>query len=509
MSASEAVLKKSTFYDEIMKIISNPPVYLQEIEAWLDVKLRHASTGVRLDQVTDLIHLVSILKTKQCSNYVFALQVYTAERTSAESQKSLITAIMMMPGQDDKICELICYLAQENALERYTRISHLPPIRFYQDNGRSNECRYDEYKEWYLLFELFSLCKIAPHKAIPLIARWLTANTPSTQDIHAFLKLLKIMDEMEVLHYEIIETITPYLKNQASIEKINLFLLKLQRNNLLNSEVFEHALPLLKHLSALDTFFTFYEDELKSPPSRSSILQRLRPYCQMLLPAKKSYDDHVEANTPLHQAVLEGNARNLELTLSFANRKLLAHTSYENTALVLACKIANKSAAKRILAKMQEFECDVNQADHHGMTALHWAKFYHFDDLVSDLMRAGANDKLKTKSGENCDYFYNHRFKLNDFKIEGPEIIEDAFKLKNAALTDLCFHMDKIALNLKLASQIEIDDLYASSDTAQYRSANRFQLFFKTLRSRLINWLEEQQRLSHQSNPASASLGLV
>ena len=503
MSASEAALKKSTFFDRIIKIINNPPVYLNEIEKWLDAELQHAPGGC-LDQVTELIHLVHILKTKQCSNYIFALQVYTAERTAPESRKALITAIMMMPGQDDKTCNLICHLAQENALERYTQISHLPPVRFYQENSFNNEYRYDEYKEWYLLFELFSICKITPHETIPLIAHWLITNTPSTQDLHAFLKLLQMMNGTELLRSEIIEKTIPYLKNKTSIEQVESFFLKLQRNNLLKPELLEQVLPLLKHIQVIDAFFSFYEEELKSPLSRNSILRRLTPYYQMLLPADKSYDDHVITNTPLHQAVIDGNTRNLEYALSFANRKLLTHTSYENTALVLACKVANKPAAQRILAKMQELECDVNQADHHGMTALHWAKFYHFDDLADDLIRAGANEKLKAANGKNCDYFYHCKFKLSDFKIEGPEIIEDAFKLKNCALTDLSFHMDKIALNLKLASQIEIDDLYAHSGAARYRSANRFLLFFKTFRSRLVNWLEEQQDISHQSHLVSA-----
>ncbi|PYD07793.1 ankyrin repeat domain-containing protein, partial [Pseudomonas syringae pv. syringae] len=155
---------------------------------------------------------------------------------------------------------------------------------------------------------------------------------------------------------------------------------------------------------------------------------------------------------------------NLERTLAFANRNLLIKSSYENTALLLACKLADKESARLILAKMQELGCDVNQKDHHGMTALHWANFYHFDELIRELEVAGADPKLKAANGKTCEYFYQHQFTMNDLKLNGKEIIDGEFKLSECALTDIAFHMDKIALNLKLTTPSEIAELYARDE---------------------------------------------
>ncbi|HAT9733389.1 TPA: ankyrin repeat domain-containing protein, partial [Legionella pneumophila subsp. pneumophila] len=66
------------------------------------------------------------------------------------------------------------------------------------------------------------------------------------------------------------------------------------------------------------------------------------------------------------------------------------------------------------------------------------------------------------------------------------------------ALTDIAFHMDKIALNLKLTTPSEIAELYARDEMAQIRSSNRFYLFFKLFRPKLINWLEKQNGLEPQ-----------
>ena len=131
------------------------------------------------------------------------------------------------------------------------------------------------------------------------------------------------------------------------------------------------------------------------------------------------------------------------------------------------------------------------------MTALHWAHFYHFNDLIAELIAAGANPQLKTLSGKSPKYFSEHSFTLEDLKIEGKDIIEDAFKLKNNALTDVAFHMDKIVCHLKLATPDEIKSLFLENESAQIRAANRFYLFFKTFRTRLIEWQGKHQHMGY------------
>lgn len=45
--------------------------------------------------------------------------------------------------------------------------------------------------------------------------------------------------------------------------------------------------------------------------------------------------------------------------------------------------------------------------------------------------------------------------------------------------------------------------LYQSDEGAQIRSSNRFYLFFKTFRPRLIEWLGKQRELDFQSDQAT------
>ncbi|CEG56107.1 protein of unknown function [Legionella fallonii LLAP-10] len=101
------------------------------------------------------------------------------------------------------------------------------------------------------------------------------------------------------------------------------------------------------------------------------MLKYLHHFCLMIHPTESSYDDFIPKNTPLHQAILEQDGRKLELTLStFVTPQLLTYASCKNTALLLACKVADKKA-------------------------------------------------LKTRSGKICDYFYHHQLTLRDFRIIG------------------------------------------------------------------------------------------
>ncbi|KTD73910.1 Dot/Icm T4SS effector AnkQ/LegA10 [Legionella tucsonensis] len=498
MASSQVEVKKIILNDKIIALVNKPGVHFDEIDGLLSEELTVVPGGKALDQLTDFIHLVSYIKAKCYSNPVLALQVFISENTNQETRKALIKAIGMAPAREDKIYELICFLAQKDKLTRYTQITHVTPLRFTIDEG--GLAYTEECSDWYLIFDLFGLCKSLPSELIPLMAELLTTANPSMEDLRALEQFLKFIDKLDLLRKDIIETMLPQLRYKNSIEKLQSFLGYLQSNDLLYPNILKHTLLLLHHLDALKIFFNVYLQELQSARACQETLEKLNLFCQLSLPEKGSHDDVVPTNTPLHQAVIERNPFNLEHSLRLANSKLLLATSYDNTALILACKLADREAAKHILKKMRELKCDVNHADHHGMTALHWARFYHFDDLSMELIAAGANEELKTTNGKNCTYFAKHQFTLADFKIEGREIAEDFFKLKNCALTDIAFHADKIALNLKLTTSKEVLDLYQNDETAQIRSSNRFFLFFKTFRTRLVEWLGKQRELDYQSS---------
>lgn len=495
MSSSTLHVEAIAFNNWLLAIINTADIPIDEIEVKVAAGFKETWANSQFQQLTDLTHLVCFIKNKNFSNPTLALRTYTDENTLSISKTALIKAIRMLPPQDDKIYELVCYLALNNKLERYTNITEAPPLQIYQGDGV-----FDEYKEWYLLFELFEITRKIPPELIPTIADLLMTKTPSLQDLIALTKFLKLINQLGLLRQDFMENIIPYLSNKTSIEKFELFVLQLEEYDLLNSGVLKTIYPFFNQLNALDAFFSFYHEELQHSSTPLLLMQEiLQPYCQMSVPNKESYDDQVPTNTPLHLAIIEGNRENLNRTLAFANRNLLTKRSYENTALILACKLADKEAARLILAKMRELGCDINQSDHHGMTALHWANFYHFDELIRELINAGADAKLKEENGRTCDYFYQHKFTITDFKLNGKEIIEGEFKLHNSALSDIGFHMDKIALNLKLTTPSEIEELYHGDEIAQIRSTNRFHLFFKLFRPRLLKWLDVQNELENQS----------
>lgn len=476
----------------------------------MDAELTTVTAGRALDQLTDFIHLVTFLRLKRFSDPLRALQIFADINTTPETAKALVNAIRMAPAQDDKIYELICILAQNEKLSRYTNITHVTPLRFamiVNKSGSAKEPIYveEECKEWYLLFDLFGLCKNLPRDLIPLLAKHLCTTSPSAEDLQALRLFLNHLDKLKLLHYELVTVMLPQLNNKRNIVNLQSLLLLLQNNDLLHPQILDQALPWLPHLDVLKIFFSIYYEELQSASSCRETLEKLPLYCQLSLPAAGNFDDVVTTNTPLHLAVIQGTPLSLKQALRLANPKLLLATSYENTALVLACKLADKQSAELILARMRELGCDVNQADHHGMTALHWARLYHFDNLATELIAAGANEKIKTANGKSSTYFAKHQFTLADFKIEGHEIIEDNFKLNNSALTDIAFHADKIALNLKLTSSDEIMDLYQRDGAAQIRSSNRFILFFKTFRTRLIEWLGKQRELDLEAGQSAAA----
>lgn len=67
-----------SFYDRITKLINNSEVSINAIEACLETEFQQASRLEDSYRITHLIHFVSIMKTRECSNFIFALQVYTA-----------------------------------------------------------------------------------------------------------------------------------------------------------------------------------------------------------------------------------------------------------------------------------------------------------------------------------------------------------------------------------------------------------------------------------------------
>ncbi|HHT0594074.1 TPA: Dot/Icm T4SS effector AnkQ/LegA10 [Legionella anisa] len=502
MATSQVGAKKIIFSDKIIALVNKPDFHFDSLDALVSEELAVVPGGKALDQLTDFIHLVSFIKEKHFSHPVLVLHVFLNENTSQETRRALIKAIRLAPARDDKIYELICLLAQKEKLARYTQITHVTPLRVKRSEGDQEYT--EEYSDWYLIFDLFGLCKSLPSELIPLMAELLTTVNPSVEDLQTLEQFLKFIDRLDLLRKDILEAMLPQLRYKNSIEKLQSVLGYLQSNDLLHPSILKHTLPLLHHLDALKIFFNAYLRELQSVESCQEAIEILNPFCQLSLPEKGSYDDVVPTNTPLHQAIIERNLCNLKHALNLTNSKLLLATSYDNTALLLACKLADKEAAKYILEKMRELKCDVNHTDYHGMTALHWARFYHFDDLSRELIEAGAHEELKASNGKNSTYFAKHQFTLADFKIEGREIVEDFFKLKNCALTDIAFHADKIALNLKLTTSKEVLDLYQNDEMAQIRSSNRFFLFFKTFRTRLVEWLGKQRELDYQSSSPSA-----
>ncbi|WP_454780253.1 Dot/Icm T4SS effector AnkQ/LegA10 [Legionella sp. WA2022007384] len=502
--ASERNVRKILFSDKITALVNKPDVHLDEVDAMLGEELSSTPSGGALEQLTEFIHLVSFIKAKRFSDPILALRVFTDKNTNLETRTALVHAMRFAPKEDDKIYDLISFLAQKDKLVRYTELSRIAPVRFAMDRGYSEPASMEEYSEWYLIFDLFGLCKCLPHKLIPLLAELLIEANPSVEDLLALSTFFKFIYKLGLLQKELIEPMLPQLRYKTSIENLQSHLSYLRDNGLLNLNILEHTLPLLHQENAVKNFFAIYLNELQSLDYQET-LKNLNLYCQLSLHDKASYDDEVPTNTPLHQAIIERAPFKLQQALSLSNSNFLLATSYENTALLLACKLADKEAAKHILKKMRELGCTVNHTDSQGMTALHWAKFYHFDDLSRDLIAAGAKEELKAANGKKCDYFAKHQFTLNDFKIEGREIIEDFFKLTNRVLTDIAFHADKIALNLKLTTSEEVMSLYQRDEGAKIRSSNRFYLFFKTFRPRLIEWLERQSELDLQSDQATVA----
>ncbi|RUR20339.1 ankyrin repeat domain-containing protein [Legionella sp. km535] len=509
MSASASVIKKKILHDKLILIINREFIQLDEIDQIVQEELHYYGSNpdmvsYELDLLTHLGHLVSFIRQRQFTNPLWALHIFLDKNTRPETNKALISAILMTQEKDDKSYEVICRLAQENKLEYYTNISMVPPVRIYRRSEHDEYDEYDEYTEWYFLFELFSLTRIAPPELIPIIADWLIETTPSIMHFSAIINFLNTMRGTLVVHQKIFKELMSCFHSTAQIETLESVFKFLLKHDLLHEKVLQLVISRLEHINSIRTFFTVYHLELQQNHTQLSILEFLPLYCQLTQVSAESYDDKISSNTPLHLSVIERNRANLETSLSLANHKLLIRASYENTALLLACKLGDRAAARLILAKMRELDCDVNQQDSHGMSALHWACFYHFDDLIEELRVAGANDQLKNTDGKDCFFFYHHRFTLRDFKRNGREIIDGEVKLENPGLTDLCFHMEKIALNLNLTTPDELMTLYRSDELAQIRSASRFQLFFLAFRTRLVDWLEKQH-----GSEAQATLSLT
>lgn len=501
MSASSSVMEVSTLQDRLLLTVNKPSVQPDEIDSAILDEFENASNNRSMDILTDLGHLTSFIRIREFTNPVLALQTYLAATTSLTTRKALVTAILMTSIKDNVSYELICHLARHNKLERFTKIIHVPPVRYYQDNGE-----FEEHKAWYLLFELFSLCRISPRHLTKTMAEWIIKTEPELQELIAMRSLLTNTKNPIVLTTESFELITAYSHGQTMIKKIEILLLKLHQSKVLHPHILAVILPLLCHIDSVSAFISIFHLELQNQDTCPALLDQLPLYCQMAQSPESSYDDKVLTNTPLHQSIIDRNIKNLSITLSYANSTLLLSKSYENTALLLACKLADEKAARLILIKMIELRCNVNQPDSYGMTALHWASFYHFDELITELVAAGANEGLENTNGKNCSYFYHHKFTIDDFKRKQGEIIDGTFKLKNTSITDISFHMDKIALNLKLISPEELMNLYTENPLAQLRSANRFQLFLSSFRDKLVYWLSKKEEQIHLEFSATSSL---
>jgi hypothetical protein len=172
-----------------------------------------------------------------------------------------------------------------------------------------------------------------------------------------------------------------------------------------------------------------------------------------------NFDDQIDTNTALHNAILERDHAKLARALEKADSKFITAISCGNSPLLLACKLADRKAAEMILQKMTQLEEEkafpvneaVNEKGLYGMTALHWASFYKFNELCEQLIYLMADDQAKTKDKKSVEYFYTHQFVPADFLVHG-EITEGRFHLSVSSLSDIAFHADKIALNLNLTT---------------------------------------------------------
>jgi hypothetical protein len=250
MAATIPHIETITFTDWFLAIIDTPGIPINEIETRVAEGFKRKLTERQFQQLTELIHLISFIKHKKISNPTLALRIYVDENTSSLSRTALVEAVRMLPPEDNKTYELVCYLAQKSKLERYTNITKVPPLSFYQGDGV-----FEQYDEWILLFELFGLTQVTPSDLIPAVARLLISNNPGIPELKALSKFMGTTDKLGILSQGFMEKITPHLCNEQIIEKYESFLLKLQSNDLLTEETLETIYPLLKQLDAVDAFF--------------------------------------------------------------------------------------------------------------------------------------------------------------------------------------------------------------------------------------------------------------
>ncbi|NPA12901.1 MAG: hypothetical protein GXO45_02815 [Aquificae bacterium] len=70
-------------------------------------------------------------------------------------------------------------------------------------------------------------------------------------------------------------------------------------------------------------------------------------------------------------------------------------TSDPNQMLIVYTQLGDIDRVKLAIAK----GADVNAQDENGGTALHWAVFYEYEDIVKLLLMHGANPYIKDKNG--------------------------------------------------------------------------------------------------------------
>ena len=234
-----------------------------------------------------------------------------------------------------------------------------------------------------------------------------------------------------------------------------------------------------------------------NPNSTSPYLNHYRKH--------KSNNPYSKNNTPMHDACFDLMSQSDE-RYDFNNVNVLDTTTYlqtkafDNTPLNLACKTGNSHFAKILINKHKICHVEVNQPDSKGMTPLHWACFYRDNDLIEQLIKAGADIKAKNIYQQTPLDFYQKQIPSNisikttsdnylDRSISDPLLVANVIcesnnrlacnralkenEISPEALLDIIFHMDIIAFNqLQVPAEILVQELENAKDYIQNANGN-------------------------------------